>query len=308
MVGAATDGIWGLVLAGGDGTRLQPLTRRIAGAPIPKQYCRITGDRSLLEATLDRVAELLPAERTLVIVNRDHLPLASTHIRAVPAANVLVQPLNRDTGPGLLLSLLAIARRAPDATVAVFPSDHWVGDDATFVAHVARAAALIARRPEKLALLGIRPDRPEPGLGYIEPARRLPREQAAFHVARFREKPDPDVAAEVVRRGGLWNSFVMVFRVARVLRLLQRVRPADVAAVGDVGATPEALGAAYASLPPWNFSSHFLAAVPRDLVVLPVDDTPWSDWGTPEAIARTLHAIRQPLPWTDERELAAASA
>src|SRR6059036_611241 len=89
--------LWALVLAGGEGRRLQSLTRKIAGAPIPKQYCRIMGDRSLLEATLARIAPLVPQERTLAIVNRGHLPLARPQLAAIPASNVVVQPRNLDT-------------------------------------------------------------------------------------------------------------------------------------------------------------------------------------------------------------------
>ena len=107
----AADRLWALVLAGGDGTRLQALTRLIAGAPIPKQYCRIVGDRSLLETTLARIAPLVRRERTLAIVNRGHLSLARPQLAAIPTSNVLVQPQNLDTGPGLLVSLLALARR-----------------------------------------------------------------------------------------------------------------------------------------------------------------------------------------------------
>src|SRR5205814_2585975 len=110
--------LWALVLAGGDGTRLQPLTRLIAGTPIPKQYCRIIGNRSLLEATLERVAPLVPPDRTLAIVNRGHLKLALPQLVTLPASNVLVQPRNLDTGPGILVSLLELGRRDAEATVA----------------------------------------------------------------------------------------------------------------------------------------------------------------------------------------------
>src|SRR6058998_290404 len=98
MDAPATGRLWALVLAGGDGTRLQALTRVIAGAPIPKQYCRIVGDRSLLETTLARIAPLVPPERTLAIVNREHLALATPQLRALPGWNVIVQPQNRETG------------------------------------------------------------------------------------------------------------------------------------------------------------------------------------------------------------------
>src|SRR2546425_4552928 len=203
MEAPAPDRLWALVLAGGDGTRLQALTRLIAGAPIPKQYCRIVGDRSLLEATLARIAPLVPRERTLAIVNRAHLELACPQLAALPARNVLVQPENRDTGPGVLFSLLALARRQPDATVALFPSDHHIGDERRFRAHVARMARLVDEHPEKIALLGVEPDRPERGFGYILPGRRLPSATggAAFEVVLFHEKPTPSLAARIVGRG-----------------------------------------------------------------------------------------------------------
>src|SRR5262245_56561153 len=114
--------LWALILAGGDGTRLQALTRLITGAPIPKQYCRIIGGQSLLEATLARVHRIVPRERTFAIVNRDHLGVALPQVASLPPSNLLVQPCNRDTGPGLTMALLALARRDHTAHVAVFPS------------------------------------------------------------------------------------------------------------------------------------------------------------------------------------------
>ena len=297
MQAPATDALWALVLAGGDGTRLQALTRLIAGAPIPKQYCRIVGDRSLLETTLGRIAPLVPPERTLAIVNRGHLPLARPQLAAIPAANVLVQPRNRDTGPGLLVSLLALVRRDRAATVAVLPSDHHIRDEAAFRRHVARMALLVVAHPERIALLGARPDRPETGYGYIAPGHRLVGPGEAFRVVAFHEKPAPALAARIIRRGGLWNSFVMVGRVARMLELVGELRPGDVADLEGTPAEPDALAAAYERLAPWNFSRDFLARVPEHLMVARADDLGWSDWGTPEAIERTLAALRVAPPW-----------
>lgn len=112
---------WTLVLVGGDGTRLQELTREITGAPIPKQYCRLLGERSLLEATLDRARHVTPPHRTLVVVNSDHLAIGRDQLDGVPTANVVVQPCNRDTGPGLLFALQHLAQTDPSAIVVVMP-------------------------------------------------------------------------------------------------------------------------------------------------------------------------------------------
>lgn len=290
--------LWTLVLAGGDGTRLQGLTRQLTGSPIPKQYCRILGDRSLLEATLDRLAPLAPPARTLAVVNRSHLPLARPQLAALPAENVLVQPQNRDTGPGILMSLLELGRRDPEAMVAMFPSDHDVRDVRAFRRCVAEMAALVARHPKRIALLGARPDRVETGFGYIAPGARLAGALgAAFRVRTFHEKPAHELAARIIRRGGLWNSFVMVGRVARLLELLAAVLPGEVARLGSLRADPTALASTYATLAPWNFSRDFLAHIPEHLVVTRGDHLGWSDWGTPEAIERTFAALGLTPPW-----------
>src|SRR5882757_6238642 len=201
---------WALVLAGGDGTRLRHITRLLAGEPIPKQYCRITGDRSMLEATLDRVRPLVRSEQTLVIVNHDHLRLAAPQLSSLPSENLLVQPRNLDTGPGIFWSLFEIERRQPGARVAMFPSDHYVAHEVAFRARVRDALGVVRRRPDKLALLGVEPEEPSSEYGYVLPATALEDEDdAVFHVESFREKPERTLAVRIVRRGGLWNSFVM---------------------------------------------------------------------------------------------------
>jgi mannose-1-phosphate guanylyltransferase len=285
--------VWALVLAGGDGTRLQALTRQLTGAPVPKQYCRIAGDRSLLEATLARIRPFVPLSRTATIVTADHLAFARDQLGELPPENVLVQPHNRDTGPGLLFSLLRLARRQPTAIVAVLPSDHYIRDDAAFLDHLARAAGLVRRFPRKIVLLGMTPDRPDPGLGYVERGAPIGGAEGtdACHVAAFVEKPTRDTAADIILRGGLWNSFVMVFRLDAMLALLRRQQPDDYRELHQRDVT------AYGSLAPWNFSRDFLARVPDELAVLRVGDIGWSDWGTPEAIERTFLAMNRVPPW-----------
>ncbi|MFI5394217.1 MAG: sugar phosphate nucleotidyltransferase [Candidatus Binatia bacterium] len=161
---------WAVVLAGGEGTRLQELTRQITGSPIPKQYCRIMGERSMLETTLIRTQRYVPVDNTLVVINSTHLDIAREQLHPLPDGNILVQPCNRDTGPGLLFGLLALVRRDPAAIVGLFPSDHYVGDDRGFIDHVGHATRVVEEMPDKIVVLGIRPDHPEPGYGYIMPA------------------------------------------------------------------------------------------------------------------------------------------
>lgn len=314
MTGAARfapSNCWALVLAGGDGTRLQELTRRITGNPIPKQYCRLLGDQSLLEATLTRVESFAPRERTVVIVNENHLDVGWEQVRSLPRENILIQPHNRDTGPGLLFSLLHLAQRDLQATVAVFPSDHYIGNEERFMEAVDQARHIVASFPEKIVMLGIRPERPDAGFGYImpdEPVCTGADGAIAFGVRSFQEKPAAGVAATLLAQGGLWNSFVMVFRLARMLELLGAIMPLEIHRMQAVYSDPVASACAYARLEPWNFSNQLLAHIPEHSIVLPVDDSSWSDWGTPEAIWRTLVTCQSPPPWFMSQAQAPAPA
>ena len=295
---------WALVLAGGDGTRLRDITRVLAGEPIPKQYCRITGERSMLEATLDRVQPIVPPERTMVIVNRDHLRLALPQLRSLPPENVLVQPCNRDTGPGILWSLFEIQRRQRGARVAMFPSDHYVADDRAFQDCVRDALRVVGRHPDKLVLLGIEPDDASSEYGYVLPASPLDASsRSVFHVASFREKPARALAKRIVRSGGLWNSFVMVYRAERVLELIAQRLPMAHRSLAGARRTRAWLEEHYAASSAWNFSTDFLAHIAQHLLVVRAEHTGWSDWGTPLSIERTFAALNRVPPWHVAKQL-----
>ena len=120
LAAAAPEQRLALLLAGGDGTRLQEFTTQLTGAPIPKQYCPLVRGRSLLELTLSRTHYFAPIENTRVIINQNHLGFAGDQLKALPESSTFVQPENRDTGPGMIFALMQIARTSPDATIAVF--------------------------------------------------------------------------------------------------------------------------------------------------------------------------------------------
>jgi len=286
-----------LLLAGGDGKRLQDLTREIAGAPIPKQYCRLLRGSSLLEATVSRAHLFAPRERITVIVNRNHLALARDQLRTLPESNVFVQPLNRDTGPGLAFALLQLEKTHPDAIVAAFPTDHYIDDDREFIAHVLHAVNLVSRLPDKIAILGIPPDRPETGYGYIVPDGPLGAYAKAYGVKAFTEKPSAAGARNIVSRGGLWNTFVMVFRISRMLELLCEYFPDDLYMLSLLRNSPEKAADVYKAIGAWNLSAQVLARIPKHLILIEVANVRWSDWGTRESVERTYRALNLVPCW-----------
>jgi mannose-1-phosphate guanylyltransferase len=280
-----------LLLSGGDGTRLQELTQEVTGKPIPKQYCRLLKDSSLLEATLIRSLLFSPCNRINVIINQSHLDLAREQLKMLPQSSIFIQPANRDTGPGLIFALLQLQRIYPDAIVATFPTDHYVENDGAFIAHALHAADTIDQLQDKIAILGIAPDRPETGYGYILPAEPVEFRANTYHVEAFTEKPDLANACDIIARGGLWNTFVMIFRLSRMVELLRQYAPCQFAQMSELRDTPEKAKEIYSSIDSWNLSTHFLARIPQHLIMLEVADVGWSDWGTRESIERTYQTL-----------------
>jgi mannose-1-phosphate guanylyltransferase len=286
-----------LLLAGGDGTRLRDLTCAIAGAPIPKQYCRLLKGTSLLEAAIARARLFAPSNRINVVINADHIDLAKNQVKELPDANVIVQPRNKDTGPGMIFALLFLQQAYPDAAVAVFPTDHYIDNDWAFNGHVLRAIETVSYMPDKIAILGIVPDRPETGYGYILPAGGVKSRSKAYYVEAFTEKPSQSAAEAIIKEGGLWNTFVMVFRISRMLELLRELVPEEFEILSQARTSPAKADEIYQSLRSWNLSTQVLARIPQHLVVHRVANVRWSDWGTRELVERTYRALNLAPFW-----------
>jgi mannose-1-phosphate guanylyltransferase len=210
---------YAVILAGGGGTRLWPASRRRR----PKQFLGLArGGRSLLEATVARVAAFVPVERILVVTAASQVADVRKALPALPEANVVVEPVGRNTGPAIALVARELARRgAPDAVMAVLPSDHVVTDEAAFARTLGQAIAAAAHH---LVAVGIPPTRPETGYGYLELGPRA--EGDVREVRRFVEKPDAARAREYVASGRyLWNSGMFFFRADRLLEETRRHLP-----------------------------------------------------------------------------------
>ena len=224
---------WAVVLAGGHGTRFWPQSRRSR----PKQCLALDGTRSLLQQTLDRIAPLVPAERTLVITGAAMEAEVRAQCADLPHENVLVEPSARNTAPAIAWAAQEVGRRG-GATMIVLPADHRIGDPDGLRSVLSRAVR-IAEEDRVLVLLGHHPTRPESGFGYI-----LPSEQRAgsFQVDGFVEKPDRAAAEALIARGALWNCGIFVWTVAAIREAIAIHLPATAAALdGDDWSTTDAI-------------------------------------------------------------------
>lgn len=282
---------WAVILAGGDGTRLQPMTRAITGDNRPKQFVPIIGGGTLLNQTRRRVALSIEPSRTLIVVTQKHRRFYQPLAEELSPGLLLEQPMNKGTAPAILYALLQVAARSPKAVVALFPSDHYFADDEEFMAHVDLAVDAVQFQPEAVMLLGITPTSPETEYGWIEPHSSILAgvQRSMTRVKRFWEKPSLNVATSLMERGCLWNSFVMVGRVDALLKMTRTAMPALYWAFDAT--KHKALAEVYASIDDANFSHQVLGVRPQDLMVMRVGDVGWSDLGEPNRVLSTLARI-----------------
>ena len=282
---------WGVILAGGDGTRLLPLTRRITGDDRPKQFCCIVGSETLLRQTQRRVAAIVPPRHILVVLTRAHESFYSNEVSDFAPSCLLIQRYNRGTAPAILYSLTRVQHLDPEGLVAVFPSDHYVCEESVLHRHIDSAFAQAEAHPGTVILLGVSPDTPEIDYGWIHPG--LPFSgaltESMFHVDRFWEKPSRTLACSLMNLGCLWNSFIMVGRVDAFLSLIREAVPALFQSfypvTSSLALTDQAsLDNLYSGIPSFNFSRQVLSAKPAALAVLRADGLEWSDLGEPSRV------------------------
>lgn len=300
-----TQHCWAVILAGGEGMRLRPLVRRMLGADRPKQYVRLLGQQTLLRQTLDRVSLAIPEERTLVVTVRRHAGYISEEFSGGTHPRILAQPLDRGTAAGVLYPAHWIAWRNPEATVAIFPSDHFMLGETSFMAHVAEVVAWVEKHPERLVLLGAPPSSPEVEYGWIEPGEALGDVSTGpvRAVRQFWEKPSVARARACLESGHLWNTSVLVGKVATLVQTGWQALPAlsdRLAHIEPFVGTPEeadAVRQAYELMPRANFSKDVLEATGDALAVSRLPRIVWSDLGSPHRVMEALTRMRIRPEW-----------
>ncbi len=297
--------VWAVVLAGGDGTRLRPLTRLIAGEDRPKQFCRLYGGMTLLAQTRARLAPAIPPEQTLFTLVEAHEKFYGEELADVKPSRMVIQPSNKGTTAAIVYSLLRSINLAGDPIVGFFPTDHHYSDESRFVASVRLAVKVVRHSPETIILLGVSAEHPEVEYGWIEPGAALesPFSKSLLRVNQFWEKPPLHVAQALRGRGCLWNTFVMIGRASAFLEILEAAVPQILRAFAvDGHCRAEELSLArgdtsYAALTPGDFSRQVLSASTERLTVLRLKDVGWSDLGTPERVMFAMARSGLRLDW-----------
>jgi mannose-1-phosphate guanylyltransferase len=257
----------------------------------------------MLRHTWDRACRIVPPDRVVTVITAGQEGHLCDEASGSIPGQILVQPANKETGPGLLLPLMWVRQRSPGATVVVFPADHFIWEEERFLEHVRAAMRSAQCIRDRLVLLGVEADGPEQSYGWIAPGTRcdLGAGVELYQVRRFWEKPDHDTAARLLASGYLWNTFVLAGQLHAFMLAARQAFPEVVeslstaAAFLDTRYETEVLAATYHSLRPINFSRTLLAGQPETLLTMRVRGVYWSDWGDPQRILHTLrHFDRRP--------------
>ena len=283
---------WAVILAGGDGARLQELSYKVSGDYRPKQFCEFFGGKSLLGHTRDRLQPLFRDENTFFVLNRAHRRYYWEELADVPSTQTLVQPSNRGTAPAIALAVCEIMGRDPDCTLALFPSDHHYRENSIFQATIDRALQFASVCEDRVVIIGAPATYPEVEYGWIQPRPiDIQSELNTLHcVSRFWEKPNFEEARALQKSGCLWNTFVMVGSGDAFLGLLAATVPCLLTEVGKWFSTPD-LDRIYRDIEPMDFSKDVLTAAPERLLVLGDGPSGWTDFGSPQRARDVLDDV-----------------
>lgn len=267
-----------VILAGGGGTRLFPLSRSC----YPKQFLEIAGQPSLLAQTLSRYRRAARDSDIIIITNDNYIDHVKAELRRLAATDIhiLTEPVGRNTAPAIALALSYAMRElgaGPDEPMVVTPSDHRIEPEDAYIARIHDAAEIAAGG--SIVTLGVVPERAETGYGYIEATG--VRVGNGYRVRAFTEKPDATTAARYLAAGNYyWNSGVFIFTIGTMIQEMQHLAPA-IAALASGGY--EAALAQFHDMP--NISIDYAIAEKSDrMAVVPMDGIFWSDIGSFDAI------------------------
>ena len=210
-----------VIMAGGQGERLWPLSTRKS----PKQFLNLLGERTMLQETVERIAPLIPIKNTIVVVAQQYAPLVLQQLPSLPPKNIIVEPMARGTAPCVGVAALWLSRLDPKGTMVVLPADHVITNNVRFLECLRQAIGVASTR-DCLITLGIAPDHPATGYGYIKAVKKPSASNYVMKVEEFTEKPDQETATRFLHQGDyFWNSGMFVWRVDMILHEIKLHMP-----------------------------------------------------------------------------------
>lgn len=218
-----------LIMAGGKGERFWPLSTDEK----PKQFLKLLGEETMIQMTVKRLKPLIPIEKIFVVTAKRYVDLIKEQLPELPERNIIIEPVGRNTAPCIGLSAFHINKYYRDATIAVLPADHLIVDDDNFRNIINKGYNFIKTNNDAIVTIGMKPDRPETGYGYIkliqEGNRDLVKDNEhddttkIYKVDKFVEKPNIDIAKEYLANGGyLWNGGMFIWKCSTILQLTEK--------------------------------------------------------------------------------------
>ncbi|HDQ03368.1 MAG TPA: mannose-1-phosphate guanylyltransferase [Deltaproteobacteria bacterium] len=275
-----------VIMAGGRGTRFWPRSREKK----PKHLLDITGDKTLIQQTFDRVKPIVGPKNVLIVTGKKHARELARQLPEVPAENIIIEPQGKNTAACIGLAALHIIKKYGDGVMVLLPADHAIGNPEEYQ-KVLSAAIQATQQPEALITIGIKPDSPQTGFGYIEKGEALPAVSGReiFRVLSIREKPDTALAQSFVQSGNFyWNSGMFVWKASVILDQIEKFLPELHKGLTEIensfGSTREArtVAAVYKNLPSVSIDYGVMEKA-QNVFVLPADFG-WSDVGSWDAV------------------------
>ncbi len=282
--------MFAVIMAGGRGTRFWPLSR----TKKPKHLLNITGKRSIIQQTVDRIKSYIDEDDIYVVTVATHADDLAAQLPNLPRENIIVEPMGRNTAPCIGLASLYLKKKDPNDTMVVLPADHLIRGEKEFIETLA-AAGEMAKRTSSLITIGITPTGPETGYGYIEKGKRVGTAggRDIYGVGSFREKPEIETAQAFVQDGNfLWNSGMFIWKVSTILEEIERLLPdlyeALVEMEGAIGSKgeKEKIHDIYEGVTP--ISIDYGVMEKADNVLLIKGNFGWSDIGSWDALWEIL--------------------
>ncbi|WP_157265550.1 mannose-1-phosphate guanylyltransferase [Paenibacillus sp. FJAT-27812] len=212
-----------LIMAGGKGERFWPRSR----VNLPKQFLNISGNKSMIQQTIDRLKIIIPVEQIFVITNELYAELIKAQIPDLPIENIIIEPIGRNTAPCVGLASIIIEEKFPESSMIVIPSDHIIKNEEEFI-HIMKTAVEVSSSEERLVTLGITPTYPETGYGYVESSSEtIQVNNSIVHkVNKFIEKPNEAKAKQYLEAGNYyWNSGIFVWKIEVIRKHIENLMP-----------------------------------------------------------------------------------